>query len=91
MTTTTQISSKVWEYTYSMRFTNSGANALGVQATLGAMPSGTTVVDGQSAVGAIASGETLRSTNTVTVRTSKQNNPVAFIRNNAMWTVVVQR
>lgn len=98
-----QVTSTLWDYTFSVAFTNTGANALAVKATLGgkptgttigngqpSLPTGTTIVDGQSSVGAIGTRETIRSMDTVTIRTNKQSSPEVLVQTYMTWTVVIQ-
>jgi hypothetical protein len=87
-----QVSTKLWEYVFSLEVTNTGVGALGVQAIVGGLPSTVTLVDNQVVVGAVATGETVKSNDTITMRsTTNLANPVNYIKTRAVWSVTIQR
>ena len=87
-----RISSMLWEYVFRAEVTNTGLGVLGLTATLRGMPSTITVTDKLLVVGAVASGETVKSIDTITMRsTTKLANPVSYIQQRAAWSVTIQR
>ena len=82
----------IFEYVLSVQMTNIGLSALGVRATLSGMPATVTLPDNLVVVGAIATDETIKSNDTVTLRSTKViANPVTFLKPRAVWSVIIQR
>jgi len=63
-----RITRTVWEFVYKAQITNTGPNALNVTAALTSNSSRTTVVEGSLNFGSVASGSTVTSTDTFTIR-----------------------
>jgi hypothetical protein len=85
-----QIDARAWEYTLSAELTNTGAPMAAVRATLNGLPATNTISDGVLTFGAVATGETVRSVDTITLRRSTQlTNPTGYMRTNGRWVVGV--
>lgn len=65
---TRKLDARTWEYLLSAELTNTGADLRGVTAKLSRMPFGMQLSDGQLKFGAVASGETVKSSDTISVR-----------------------
>ena len=86
-----KVSTRLWEYVFRVEVTNTGLSVRGVTATLGGMP-GTITVPDNLVVGAVATNETVKSSDTITLRsTTKLANPVSYIKQRAAWSVTIQR
>jgi hypothetical protein len=68
VTSKRKINALTWEYQLNAELTNTGPTFSGATALLTRVPSGLTVVKNSLTFGAVASGETVRSTDTFTVR-----------------------
>ncbi len=87
----TQINSTTWEYVIKGTLTNTGPAVRGVMATVSKMPKGVQAVDGQMQFGAAATGETVNSADTATLRSSARISPETFqLGLSLQWNVVVQ-
>ena len=63
-----KIDTRTWEYILKAELTNTGADALGVTATLRSMPLNIQIMEGNLKFGAVAEGETVKTNDTVTIR-----------------------
>lgn len=63
-----KVDARTWEYVLKAELTNTGADARGVTATLRPMPLSIQIVEGNLAFGAVAEGETVKTNDTVTIR-----------------------
>jgi hypothetical protein len=63
-----KIDRRTWEYTLKAELTNSGGNVSGVTATLNKLPGGIEIVNRVLSFGAVAASETVKSTDTVVLR-----------------------
>jgi hypothetical protein len=85
----TSINASTWEYVFAVGLTNTGPPVSSVKATAGGTPpKPTTTVDPVINVGAVGTGETVRSVDTMTLRTSSRlTDPEAALRSYTTWTV----
>ena len=59
-----------WEYTLTAELTNTGTALTSVAAVLASVPGSVQIVEGQLQFGAVGASETVKSTDTITIRTS---------------------
>jgi hypothetical protein len=86
-----QINATTWEYVIKGILTNTGPAVGAVVANLTKMPTGVQAVDGEMRFGAAATGETVNSADTVTLRSNVKIPDVTFQLGLAFnWTVAVQ-
>jgi hypothetical protein len=79
--TESQISTKLWEYTVSGLLTNTGASMSSVNAKLVQKPNGIQVIDDTLMFGMTNQGDSIKSDDTVTLRSSKRISPSTFSKN----------
>jgi hypothetical protein len=86
-----RLNATTWEYKLNVELTNTGPNVSGVTGTLIQVPTGMTIVDNTSVFGAVNSGETAKTGDTVTVRTTSQFSSSVFKQSVLFkWNVTVQ-
>ncbi|MDR2881796.1 MAG: hypothetical protein LBV29_07855, partial [Azoarcus sp.] len=86
-----QINATTWEYVIKGILTNTGPAVGAVVASLTKLPTGAQTVEGEMQFGAAATGETVNSADTVTLRSSAKIPAVTFQLGLAFhWSVVVQ-
>lgn len=89
--TESQISSKLWEYTVSALLTNTGSLVSGITAKLVQAPNGIQVVEDALSFGMTNQGDSIRSDDTVTVRSNKRISASTFSKNGSFkWNVILE-
>ncbi len=80
----TRVGRTTYDYVFRVSLQNNGADQTNVLASLTSVGAGTTIIDGSVALAAIAAGQTLPASDTVTLR---QDRLFAFVPSALVWSV----
>jgi hypothetical protein len=83
-----QLNTKLWEYTVSAQLTNTGVSLSGVIAKMVQMPNALQVTEDTLVFGRVNQGDTIGSSDTVTVQSSKKLSASTF-KQGFKWSVIL--